>query len=136
MTYLIRELRDKTGLSQKAFSERYGIPISTLRKWEQGEAKPASYFVGLLAMTIPGTKDDIKTYRYGEKIYYYDPMKHQVADRLGNWIKIKENLNGVIEQNLELYFDDLFNGYYELVDRFEKDCRLDKKEGFIWSKKY
>ena len=135
MNYFIRELRNKTGLSQKAFSEKYGIPISTLRKWEQGEAKSAKYFVDLLALTVPGIEDSLKTYRYGDKIYYYGPVKKQVSDHLGNWIKINEDLEGVIEQNLEFYFDDLFNGFYELTERFEKDCRLDKKEGLIWSKK-
>ena len=134
MKYLIRELRDMTGLSQKEFSEKYGIPISTLRKWEQADAKPAPYFVDLLASTIPGTIDNIKAYRYGEKIYYYDPIKKQVSDSLGNWIKISESLEGVIEQNLEIYFDDLFNTYYEAVAKFESDCRFDKKEKIIWSK--
>ena len=39
----IKELRDSTGMTQKEFASKYGIPISTLRKWEQGESSPAPY---------------------------------------------------------------------------------------------
>lgn len=45
----IKELRNKTGMSQREFAAQYGIPLSTLRKWEQGEAKPATYVVNLIA---------------------------------------------------------------------------------------
>ena len=37
---LARGARAKTGLSQTAFSERYGIPAASLRDWEQGRRKP------------------------------------------------------------------------------------------------
>ena len=49
----IKELRDSTGMTQKEFASRYGIPISTLRKWEQGESSPAPYVAALLARTLP-----------------------------------------------------------------------------------
>jgi len=45
----IKELRNKTGMSQREFAAQYGIPLSTLRKWEQGEAKPATYVVNLIS---------------------------------------------------------------------------------------
>ncbi|MEO8185539.1 MAG: helix-turn-helix domain-containing protein [Deltaproteobacteria bacterium] len=32
----VKQLRWKLGLSQKAFATRYGIPLGTLRDWEQG----------------------------------------------------------------------------------------------------
>ena len=44
----IKEIRWATGLSQKAFAELYGIPISTLRNWEQGSNSPAPYVIGLI----------------------------------------------------------------------------------------
>ncbi len=37
---LARQARAKTGLSQHAFAERYGIPAASLRDWEQGRRKP------------------------------------------------------------------------------------------------
>jgi len=36
----VRYVRQKLGLSQSAFSERYRIPIATLRDWEQGRHTP------------------------------------------------------------------------------------------------
>lgn len=53
MTHMIRELRDSTGMTQKEFANMYGIPLSTLRKWEQGESSPAPYILNLLARTLP-----------------------------------------------------------------------------------
>lgn len=34
---LARRAREATGLSQTAFAERYGLPVATLRDWEQGK---------------------------------------------------------------------------------------------------
>jgi putative transcriptional regulator len=36
----IRRVRQATGLSQAAFATRYGIPLGTLRDWEQGKSVP------------------------------------------------------------------------------------------------
>lgn len=33
-------VRRKTGLSQQRFSERFGIPVATLRDWEQHRRSP------------------------------------------------------------------------------------------------
>ena len=33
-------IRKSLGLAQSAFAERYGIPLGTLRDWEQGKATP------------------------------------------------------------------------------------------------
>ena len=37
---LARGARAATGLSQRAFAERYGIPAASLRDWEQGRRAP------------------------------------------------------------------------------------------------
>ena len=37
---LSRRARAETGLSQQAFAERYGIPVASLRDWEQGRRTP------------------------------------------------------------------------------------------------
>ena len=44
----IKSVRRATGLSQKAFSERFGIPIGTLRNWEQGINNPPSYVFDMI----------------------------------------------------------------------------------------
>ncbi|MBP3278688.1 MAG: helix-turn-helix domain-containing protein, partial [Butyrivibrio sp.] len=53
MAITIKELRENTGLTLKAFAARYGIPVGTLRRWEQGESRPAPYVLGMLSKLIP-----------------------------------------------------------------------------------
>lgn len=35
-----RRVRKKIGLSQRAFAERIGVPVDTVRNWEQGKRLP------------------------------------------------------------------------------------------------
>ena len=46
----VKEIRESTGMSQKAFAELYGIPLSTLRNWEQGIRKPDGAATTLLRL--------------------------------------------------------------------------------------
>lgn len=54
-------------------------------------------------------------------------------DMQGTRINIKDELEEVKKQNLILYIKDLFEAYYEILDKFDRDCRLDKTEDIIWS---
>lgn len=135
MTYVIRELRDSTGLTQKEFADMYGIPLSTLRKWEQGESSPAPYVLNLLARTIPCINDSLwKINGTGGIVYYYDKNKRTVADMRGNAIMVQEDLKEIKEQNLILYLQDLFEGFYAVQEKFNRDCRFDKEDDIIWTR--
>ena len=35
-----RDVRGRTGLTQAAFAARIGVPVETLRNWEQGKRSP------------------------------------------------------------------------------------------------
>ena len=48
----IREIREKTGLSQAKFGERYGIPTRTIEEWEGGRRTPPPYVVTLLRRAV------------------------------------------------------------------------------------
>ena len=134
MNYRIRELRDMTGLSQRDFAAKYDIPLSTLRKWEQGNATPAPYVVRLIAATLPGTDSTRIEIKGNEgNIYLYDKNRKTVSDSVGNEIAVSESLEGVNEKNLKLYLKDLFESFYNIQERFNRDCRFDKKENVIWS---
>lgn len=37
---MVRRIRERSGLSQDKFGERFGIPPATLRDWEQGRREP------------------------------------------------------------------------------------------------
>jgi transcriptional regulator with XRE-family HTH domain len=134
MSVEIRTLRDRTNMSQREFADFFGIPLSTLRKWEQGETTPASYVVRLLAMQIPAKSDDLREIKCKDgSVFYYDSIQNTISDAMGNIISVSESLEGVKEQNLPLYVKDLFESYYEIQDRFNRDCRFDKTEDIIWS---
>ena len=47
---MIRQIRRRTKLTQIAFTRRYGIPLGTLRDWEQGRAKPDATARSYLAL--------------------------------------------------------------------------------------
>jgi putative transcriptional regulator len=36
----LRQLRQRLGLSQRAFAQRYRLPLGTVRDWEQGRTLP------------------------------------------------------------------------------------------------
>lgn len=43
-----RRVRRRTGLTQAAFAERIGVPVDTVRNWEQGKRLPAGPAKALL----------------------------------------------------------------------------------------
>lgn len=44
----VRELRNRTGLTQKEFSDKYNIPFGTIAEWDFGRTKPKTYVLNLL----------------------------------------------------------------------------------------
>lgn len=133
MYHDIRELRESTGMTQKAFAKMYGIPISTLRKWEQGEASPAPYVANLLARTLPDMDSTLQKITGREGVsYYYDKNQKFVSDMRGNKIFIQEDIEGVKRQNLVLYLENLFDRFYEIQEKFNRDCKYDKEEDILW----
>lgn len=132
MIYAIKELRAATGLTQIEFSKNFGIPVSTLRKWEQGEARPAPYVINLLSRQIPMGNSSTIVISSADKKYYYNPVEKSISDAVGNKIFISEDLEGVKKENLPLYINDLFEDFYVIQEKFNSDCRYDKKEDIIW----
>ena len=49
---LVRQARDKSGLTQSAFAERIETPVATLRDWEQGRFAPPGGVLCLLRLII------------------------------------------------------------------------------------
>jgi transcriptional regulator with XRE-family HTH domain len=37
----VRELRDRTGLTQEKFAAKLGVTFPTINRWENGRAKPS-----------------------------------------------------------------------------------------------
>lgn len=129
----IKTLREKTKMSQSQFANAFEIPLSTLRKWEQGESNPAEYTLKLIAKAISIDNPDFELIKGNDRDYYYDPINNIVYDSLSNGVKIKHDLHTIKKQNLPIYLDKLFNDYYIIQDTFNDDCDYDLKEDIIWS---
>lgn len=58
---LLRQTRQKTGLSQAEFARRINTPAATLRDWEQGRFKPPGGVLCLLKLlnTHPELSDEL-----------------------------------------------------------------------------
>ena len=48
----IKELRESTGMTRKAFSGHTGIPVRTLEDWEAGRRRPPEYIPRLIAYQL------------------------------------------------------------------------------------
>lgn len=49
---LVRQAREKSGLTQAVFAERIATPVATLRDWEQGRFSPPGGVLCLLRLII------------------------------------------------------------------------------------
>lgn len=49
---IVRQAREKSGLTQSAFAERIETPVATLRDWEQGRFVPPGGVLCLLRLII------------------------------------------------------------------------------------
>ena len=130
----IKEMRDMTRLTQREFAAKFDIPIGTLRRWEYGESKPAPYIIKLIALQLPVDQRKMEQIKDEEgNIFFYNKEAGYLMDMQGTRINIKDELEKVKKQNLILYIKDLFEAYYEILDKFDRDCKLDKTEDIIWS---
>ena len=49
---LVRQAREKSGLTQTVFAERIDTPVATLRDWEQGRFAPPGGVLCLLRLIV------------------------------------------------------------------------------------
>lgn len=53
-----RDLRISTGMSQRKFAERFGIPRRTVEDWERGINKCAPYLIELIKFRLEHEKKE------------------------------------------------------------------------------
>ena len=90
---IIRSIRKKTGLTQKAFGKKYGIPERTIQDWETGQRKPTSYVMEMLNKTIEDEKLTPMTYvfeHYRDKagyghVEYFTTEKEAIEHAKKEW---------------------------------------------------
>jgi transcriptional regulator with XRE-family HTH domain len=55
----LQRLRREAGLSQRGLADRAGVPIGTLRNWEQGRREPYFSTAVRVAMALGVTLDEL-----------------------------------------------------------------------------
>lgn len=56
----ITQLRKDTGMSQRAFAERFGIPLRTLQNWEYGVNEAPEYLINLIEDALKLDRNESK----------------------------------------------------------------------------
>lgn len=81
----ISELRSITGLTQRQFAEYFGIPVGTLRNWEQGISTPPDYVFQMIFTSMRRDKMiNVETIKFVK-------MLDELAERSKNGIEPFEN---------------------------------------------
>ncbi len=48
----VKEIRERTGLSQSKFAAYFEIPVRTIQKWERGGSIPAEYIPKMMSRIL------------------------------------------------------------------------------------
>jgi len=129
---LIKEIRLKLKLSQKEFSDRFEIPISTLRKWEQAQVSPSKYLINLLLKTTPELSKEILVIGKDNKTYFIDRHQKTIYDRHGNSIKYTGDIDKVNKNNLIIYLDNCFESLYNIQRNLNISIMRDPIDNIEW----
>lgn len=134
MANAIKELRRSTNKTQKEFASTYNIPLSTLKKWEQDESKPAPYFLSLLSSTI-GKGINLIEITDMEHTFYYDELTKTIYNKKGDSIKLDHDLFPIKQkENLIMILVSLFEEYDKVRNNFIRDVEFYRNEETVWKR--
>ena len=120
----ISELRIFLKMSQRQFAMYFGIPIGTLRNWEQGISKPPEYVYNMLLASIRRDKMiNIETIKFIK-------LLDELAEMSSNGIESFEKANQDNHRD-KIFYDekskDGKGGYRIVLDSFVRDDHHDIK---------
>jgi len=58
ISQLVRELRERTGLTQEKFAAKLGVTFPTINRWENGRAKPSPLAMHRIEELLRSMGDD------------------------------------------------------------------------------
>lgn len=105
----IRSIREETGLSRKAFSDKYQIPLRTMEEWEAGRRKPPEYVSRMLKYYVSikqwneqrDEKINIVEDATGHKIVIVNDIRFK-GKRNIDWKEVKEYLKEYVGTNYSI----------------------------------
>ena len=83
----IQEFRKRANMSQRQFANYFGIPLGTLRNWEQGIAKPPEYVLSMLLARV--RRDKMINFETIKLIH----QLNELAEKTANGIKPFAEMN-------------------------------------------
>lgn len=96
----LKQLRKQIELSQSQFAKKYGIPVRTLQKWEQGVAEPLPYLMALIQDEI-----DIEEYIKVEQFLLKNSTKY--FEVVSNPFKNANKIHPVQQKNVFKIIEEL-----------------------------
>lgn len=58
ISHIVRELRERTGLTQEKFAAMLGVTFPTINRWENGRAKPSPLAMQRIEELIRNMSDE------------------------------------------------------------------------------
>lgn len=110
----IKQLREKTGLSQKAFGDKFGIPLRTVQNWEYGVNDIPDYLLRLIEQEVESKKQQLflsVTYTNGNTIERAVNYVHFEDGKI--FYTLDDNPHEVIQQIISVPTENIsaFNVY-------------------------
>lgn len=84
----IQEFRKLANMSQRQFASYFGIPLGTLRNWEQGIAKPPEYVLSMLIARV--RRDRMINFETIKLIRLLDDLASQTANGIKPFAEMNE----------------------------------------------
>lgn len=120
----ISELRKIINMSQRQFSEHFGIPVGTLRNWEQGISNPPEYVFQMIFTAIRRDKMiNVETIKFVK-------MLDELAARTANGIEPFAEINEE-RRDVRIHYNELDAGGEEGYRVVCDSCIIDGHHDII-----
>ncbi len=99
---MIKEIRKAEGLTQQQFAHRFGIPLGTLRNWEQGISSPPEYVYHMIMTILERDYNkmiDLNTIKFQKMLDTLAALSEEGFDDFTN--ATNQNLHSKIFYNLK-----------------------------------
>lgn len=121
----IKELREYTKLSQKAFGKKFKIPYRSIQNWEGGQSEPPPYIPEMIQRLII-LEEDLEALKAGqltlEAAPAQDPQQQQP--------KKEENSTNMVQEAQQLTIEqEIIQDVWEYLDDASLSCQDCKFEG-------
>lgn len=115
----LKEARLNANLSQRIFCEITGVPLGSLRNWEQGLSTPPEYVISLLIDKINEyAKEHVKENTHEPSEYYYISMHHNAIYFKIWFVSVSRDdffdvINNLYANNVIMKYTYVYEGYTE-----------------------